>query len=126
VRVIKAVEIQEDIKLTSTFAKGEWLCEYSKGVETKPTIGLLFAYPEGKLYIAKEENTGITLQITNPLWWAEAEVVGGINYNILKINVNTWKTFWENFKPQPLSENTEYLLCSSITLIKKISKGSIR
>ena len=114
-RVIKSV-LERHGKLVSTYAKDEWKCEYKKGVVTKPKIGYLFAFPED---ISKADLNACTPEAH--YWWAEAEVVGRLDYFAVEIRrSNLWSAFWENPRLLPVSYDATFMLCSSITLLEEI------
>ena len=117
-KVIKVVN-ERDGKLVSTFADGEWQKEYAKGMETKPDTGYLFAYSIKNMKEAKA-NFGNNGQC----WLAEAEVVGKMRNNDIDVWDSTWLKFWERSKLQIRLSRASYLLCSSITLIKKLNRSS--
>lgn len=110
--VIKAVDAIEG-KLVSTFARGKWQKEYAQGAETKPDVGYLFAYSKSNLKGAKKD-----MCRSSQFWLAEAEVVGRITR--YDITIFRWSSFWADFKLRLRDRGAEYLLCSSITLIRKI------
>ena len=112
-KVIKVVN-REAGKLTSSFASDEWKREYVPGVETKPDIGYLFAYR----LKSREEAMG-EIPSGGELWFATAEAVGNIGRPDIDTFSATWKSFWEEFVLRK-SKDKEYLLCSSITLLKPL------
>lgn len=114
-QVIKVVYEIGD-KLVSTFAAGKWRKEYAKGVKTEPDVGYLFAYSSKNLQGAR-----MTFGIGWQYWLAEAEVVGRICDNDIGVINERWLFFWEKFKLRLKVRGAEYLLCSSITLIRKLS-----
>jgi len=111
-KVIKVV-CERGGRLTSTFAPAEWEKEYAKGVETKPDEGYLFAYPRENLGDAEEDVRD------GQYWLAEAEVVGNVDYSEINMQCSDWHTFWGHFVLRR-RRSAEYLLCSSITLIKEL------
>ncbi len=112
-KVIKVVD-ERDGKLVSTFAEGKWQKEYAEGVETKPDIGYLFAYSSRDMKTAKRQMGGSDYQY----WLAEAEVVGKIRHCNIDVTPFQWSRFWGGLKLRLRRKGAEYLLCSSITLIK--------
>lgn len=116
-KVIKVV-YERDGKLVSTFASGIWQKEYAEGVETKPDIGHLFAYSRKNLKRARS-NFGSHLFVR--YWLAEAEVVSRIKDGDITIQDSRWGNFWADFKLHLRMRKAEYLLCSSITLIKELT-----
>lgn len=116
-KVIKAVANREG-KLVSTFARGEWQKEYAKGVETKPDIGYLFAYSSKNMRGAR---SSMGMWPGYQYWLAEAEVVGRISGYNIAMQSNWWRGFWADLKLQLRRKGAEYLLCSSITLIRKLT-----
>ena len=118
-KVIKVVN-KRDGKLVSTFAADEWRKEYAKGVETKPNIGYLFAYSIKNMKGAKANFGGHGEQY----WLAEAEVVGRVHGGSIAVEEATWLRFWGGRRLQTRLPGATYLLCSSITLIKKLKRSS--
>lgn len=116
--VIKAVD-KRNGKLVSTFACGKWLKEYAEGVETKPDVGYLFAYSSRNLRRAKVD-MGLPGLSTTQFWLAEAEVVGKVMLGDITTMGGRWCDFWKHFKPQLRRKGADYLLCSSITLTRRL------
>lgn len=114
-KVIKVVE-ERNGKLISIFATGKWKKKYAEGVETKPDIGYLFAFPSTHLREARESCGGSDSQY----WLAEAEVVGKIHFSNIGVVSYHWLRFWKGFNLQLRIPRAEFLLCSSITLIRKL------
>lgn len=111
-KVVKVVE-EMDGKLVSTFAAEEWQKQYAEGVETKPDVGCLFAFKT--LKDARYDFCSGNFQF----WSAEANVVGKIHSAAIIVH-GSWHSFWRTFKLRLRMPGAEYLLCSSITLIKRI------
>ncbi len=116
-KVIKVVN-ERGNKLVSTFAGDEWQKEYAKGVETKPDTGYLFAYSIKNMKGARDNFKGSATQF----WLAEAEVVGKLSDNDVCVIEVRWHMFWKGYKLRRHLPRADYLLCSSITLIKKLAK----
>ena len=114
-KVIKVVYEREE-KLVSTFAGGKWRKEYGVGVETKPDTGYLFAYSTKNMKGAKANFDGSYAQF----WLAEAEVVGRVSEYFIDVIEDAWQEFWIGYKLQARLPRADYLLCSSITLIKRL------
>lgn len=112
-KVIKVVKEQEN-KLVSSFADGKWKKEYAKGVVTIPNEGYLFAYGERSLKLARCQTDHTAI---HQYWEADAEVIGRIAPKKVDVEISAWNNFWEFFKPKTKGQ---YLLCSSITLVKEI------
>jgi len=105
-------------KLVSTFAEGKWQKEYAEGLETKPDVGCLFAYSSSNMTEAKR-NFGTTVEWQ--YWLAEAEVVGRVRDTSLTVLSRRWTSFWGKLKLRLEVQGAEYLLCSSITLLKRLT-----
>ena len=112
-KVIKAVRETSDGELVSTYAIDQWIKVYAKGIETKPDIGYLFAYPVKDL-----ERARMAMSVFDRLWIAEAEVVGKIQFN--ELGPGYWEDFWRQLKRRRRYKGFAYLLCSSITLVEEI------
>lgn len=114
--VIKVVT-EVNGKLYSTFASGSWCKEYKPGVTTVPNIGYLFAYPKSRLSMAKRETAKI-----DHYWIAEATVVGKVTFTEMGTAQRGWNCYWECFRLKHFrrSDEYDYLLCSSITLIREL------
>ena len=54
-------------------------------------------------------------------WLAEAKVVGKLGRHDFYIRNEQWRDFWKDYKLRLRYKGAEYLLCSSITLIKRIA-----
>jgi len=115
-KVIKAVHMEHG-KLVSTFASNKWRKDYAKGVETTPDNGYLFAYPSKNLKQAKHD---IGADTSAQFWLADATVVGRTKDTYISIFEEQWFYFWTNFKLCQRLPRADYLLCSSITLVKRI------
>ena len=115
-QVIKVVN-EKGSKLVSTFATRAWEKEYAQGVETKPGTGYLFAYSRRDLKRARKDIGAGPFQY----WLAEAKVVGRIKDLDIYLFTREWYSFWKGFKLRLRLEEAEYLLCSSITLIKRLT-----
>lgn len=117
-RVIKAVYNEGHGRLVGTFARGKWQKEYAEGVETKPDVGYLFAFSSRNMGEARGSmGSGAATQY----WLAEAEVVGRISGFGLSMVDCRWQNFWKGLKLRLRTKGAEYLLCSSITLIKRLA-----
>jgi len=114
-KVIKVVYERKDGRLVSTFAPGEWEKEYAEGVETKPDVGYLFAYSSRNLKMAKDHCPFAQY------WLAEAEVVGRVSHCNIYLTRSGWRNFWKGLKLQLRAPGAEYLLCSSIILIRRLA-----
>lgn len=114
--VIKAVD-ERNGKLVSTFACGEWLKEYAQGVETKPDVGYLFAYSSRNLKEARRDMGGSK---PTQYWLAEAEVVGKVWHCEIDMVEYHWRDFWKHLKLRLRNKGAQYLLCSSITLVRRL------
>ena len=115
-KVIKVVNKREG-KLISTFAEGKWQKEYVEGVETKPDTGCLFAYSRKNMTEAQHNFRSTP---NTQYWLADAEVVGKVKHYHIDVLYSLWDAFWGSFKLQLRNKGAEYLLCSSITLIKRL------
>ena len=115
-KVIKAVKVS-DTKLVSTFARDKWKKKYIQGVETTPDVGCLFAYSRRNIRQARKD-MGINPNIQ--FWYAEAEVVGKVKDASIDVFSERWSDFWNMLKLRLQCKGAEYLLCSSITLTKKL------
>ncbi len=113
-KVIKVV-YERDGKLVSTFAPGKWRKEYELGVETKPNTGYLFAYSSRNMKEARRNFGSRDAQY----WLAEAKVVGKVRDEEITVSEERWCDFWGSIEMR-LRRRAEYLLCSSITLIKEL------
>jgi len=114
-QVIKVV-VKKGNKLVSTFAEGEWETEYIEGVETTPVTGYLFAYSSEEIKRARAE-------IMSPIaqyWSANANVVGRIDDHDVDVLRSRWHDFWSGFVPEEKTGELNYVLCSSVTLVKRI------
>ena len=120
-KVIKVVRQEEDGRLVSTFAPGEWKTGYAKGVEAKPEIGYLFAYPREKLDRAMSDMPG-----SYQYWIAEAKIVGKISRSDFWMDKYRWVSFWDCIKLRLRYKGAPYLLCSSITLTKRMLVEPLR
>ena len=118
-KVIKVVN-ERDNKLVSTFAQDQWMKEYGVGVETKPDTGYLFAYSTKNMKRARDNFKGSAVQY----WSAEANVVGRLSEYSIDVVEDAWQKFWIGYKLQARPPRADYLLCSSITLIKKLNHSS--
>ena len=116
-KVIKVVN-KEDGKLISTFAESEWQKEYAEGIETKPDAGCLFAFSRRNM---REARLSMGNCPSLQYWLAEAKVVGRMYGSDIIVTRNTWHAFWKEFKLRLRLRGTEYLLCSSITLVKRLA-----
>ena len=77
----------------------------------------MFAFSSKDLQGAKSEFSGGV-----ELWLAEAKVVGRVIRLGINVEKDRWKRFWKLFKlSQRQKQKAEYLLCSSITLIRKLA-----
>lgn len=112
-KVIKAVDVDTRCNLVSSFASGKWRKRYAEGVETKPDVGYLFAFPSNHLEQARGECGGCQY------WLAEAEVVGKILFSAITTMDSQWHDFWAGYRLKLRRPRAEYLLCSSITLIRR-------
>lgn len=116
--VIKLLSRQEDGRLVSYFARGEWRKEYSTEEWTKPDEGLLFAYPA-------DTNLVLTamLGLNDEVWLAEAVVVKTDRLH-LSVNLMSWSNWWGCFNNDPKtwydSLADRVSLCSAIRLVKCI------
>ena len=100
-------------RLVSAHTEGVWEKEYKEGVETISKVGYLFAYSSRNLKRAKKD-----FRFSYQFWLANAKVVGRMNDQDISNRYDEWRTFWKHFRLKPRGE---YLLCSSITLIKRIA-----
>lgn len=116
-KVIKVLS-EEDGKLVSTFAGGEWQKEYAEGAKTTPDTGYLFAYSSRNLNLARRDMGTGSFQF----WLAEAEVVGRVCDSNIDVLNHNWRRFWKGFKLRLRVKRAEYLLCSSIVLVKKLAQ----
>lgn len=110
-KVIKAVDVIKGGVKVSSYAEKEWRKEYKANRTTKPDKGLLFAFPREDLDKAQGECGD------SEYWEADAVVVGRVPHGHLTMYSDKWDNFWLEFN----SNGGEYLLCSRITLRKRLS-----
>lgn len=113
-KVIKVVS-EEHGRLVSTFATEEWQKEYAERVETKPDVGYLFAFPSKNLKQARKE-----MSRSDQYWIAEAKVAGKVYSSDIDVLCFTWQSFWRECKLRLRVPRASYLLCSSITLVRRL------
>ncbi len=118
-KVIKVCAVKNN-KLLSTFASGKWRKEYAIGVPTTPDVGFLFAFPDTK---QGRRDARKDMGVINTHYLADAVVTGKMSAPVALFQIGNgsrkWEGFWGSFIP---GTGGEYVLCSSITLLERITR----